>query len=182
MARRCLVGVFRAAVVDVAQVVSGSGEQRADEGEGDAGADAEGGGRGGKRGEGEGVGAVIDVGVVAAGFDVVVAARLEVLAGEGGGVAEQADGNGRGCDAKQFAADEVHRDGQPQRQLQRVQGCATDAEVLLFQDFLRVFAVHQRNRLMQAGTKMALASSSRPRARVKVVMAVSLMWWKVAQL
>ena len=105
-----------------------------------------------------------------------------MLAGESGGVAEQADGNGRGCDAKQFAAEEVHRDGQPQRQLQRVQGSATDAEVLLFQDFLRVFAVHQRNRLMQAGTKMALASSSRPRARAKVVMAVSLMWWKVAQL
>ena len=111
-----------------------------------------------------------------------VKARLEVLAGEGGGVAEQADGNGRGCDAKQFAADEVHRDGQPQRQLQRVQGSATDAEVLLFQDFLRVFSVHQRNRLMQAGTKMALASSSRPSARVKVVMAVLLRWWKVAQL
>jgi len=59
---------------------------------------------------------------------------------------------------------------------------AAQREVLLFEFFLGVFEVHQRNRLMQAGRKMALASSSRPRARVKVVMAVLLRWWKVAQL
>ena len=92
-----------------------------------------------------------------------------MLLGEAGGVAEQADGDGGGCDAEQFAAQEVYRDGEPQRQLQHVQADAAQREVLLFEFFLGVFEVHQRNRLMQAGRKMALASSSRPRARGTVM-------------